>query len=218
VTVCHGPRFSVPTEQALAPCDGIGQAGIVDDQAARILELVETGFSSAEVAAQLGISEGMVRAIKAHRTMGTYDTLQKAGIDGPAGEPQEVARAANLKFGLERDMQNALRAHMEQLDPKLTIVDGGKERAVNGGYIDILAEDDRGGLVVIELKSADAPDSAITQILSYIGALREEDRDRPVRGVLIARSFSTRVRLAAAASGVHLVEYGYEFSFKRVSP
>jgi len=208
----------VADKPPLAPCGEIGHSGIVDKRAARILELVETGFSSADIAAQLGVPEGTVRAIKAHRTMGTYDTLEEADIDGSTGELPEVASAANLKFGLERDMQNALRAHIEQLDPDLTIVDDGRERAVNGGRIDILAEDEGGGLVVIELKSADAPDSAITQTLSYIGALREEDRNRSVRGVLIARSFSTRVRLAAAASGVELVEYGYEFSFKRVSP
>jgi RecB family endonuclease NucS len=70
--------------------------------------------------------------------------------------------------------------------------------------------------VVIELKSGEAPETAITQVLSYIGSLQDEDASCPVRGMLIARSFSTRVRLAARAAGVQLVEYGFSFSFRVV--
>lgn len=113
-------------------------------------------------------------------------------------------------------MQEALRAHIEQLDPDLRITDGGKERQVRSGFIDILAEDRNGCLVAIELKSGEAPDQAITQLLSYIGSLKEES-DRDVRGILIAREFSDRVRLAAKAAGIRLVKYGYQFTFSTVS-
>jgi RecB family endonuclease NucS len=68
--------------------------------------------------------------------------------------------------------------------------------------------------VVIELKSGEAPETAVTQLLSYIGSLQDEDASRPARGMLIARSFSTRVRLAARAAGIELVEYGFSFSFQ----
>jgi RecB family endonuclease NucS len=49
-------------------------------------------------------------------------------------------------------------------------------------------------------------------MLSYIGSLQAEE-DRPVRGILVARGFSTRVRLAARAAGIRLVQYGYSFTF-----
>lgn len=81
---------------------------------------------------------------------------------------------------------------------------------------DILAEDDQGSLVVIELKISEAPDSAIAQVLSYIGSLQTEEDPRAVRGILIARDFTTRVRLAARAAAIQLVEYGFNFSFAPV--
>jgi RecB family endonuclease NucS len=67
--------------------------------------------------------------------------------------------------------------------------------------------------VAIELKSGEAPDSGITQVLSYIGSLQSEDSAQTVRGMLIARGFSTRVRFAARAAGIQLVTYGYNFTF-----
>jgi RecB family endonuclease NucS len=75
---------------------------------------------------------------------------------------EEIEDAANLKFGLEGDMQDALRRNIGQLDPTLRIVDDGKERRVEAGLIDILAEDQEGARVVVELKSGEAPESAIT--------------------------------------------------------
>lgn len=129
---------------------------------------------------------------------------------------EEIEDAADLKFGLERDMQDALRGNIGQLDPSLRIVDEGKERHVEAGRIDILAEDDAGARVVIELKSGEAPDAVIAQLLSYIGSLQAEDDSRPVRAILIARGFSKRVRLAAQAAGIQLVEYGFSFSFNVV--
>jgi RecB family endonuclease NucS len=147
-------------------------------------------------------------------TMGTYQgSADVSELD--ATDLEAATDAAALKFGLERDMQSALRANIQQLDASLRVVDGGKERRVESGFIDILAEDDEGSLVVIELKSGEAPESAMAQILSYIGALQTEER-RPVRGVLIAHEFSTRMRLAARAAGVTLMQYGYSFTFTAV--
>ena len=85
---------------------------------------------------------------------------------------EEVEGARDLKFGLERDMQVALRENIEQLDPTMRIVDGGTKRHAATGRTDILAEDQGGSLIVIELKADEARDSALTQVLGYVGALR----------------------------------------------
>jgi len=178
----------------------------------QIRELLESGLAPDEVSRRLGVPKGTVSAVKAHITMGSY----VGGAAGPRLSESDVAEiedAGNLKFGLERDMQSALRQNIHQLDPTLRIIDEGKERRVDAGFIDILAADEAGSVVVIELKSGEAPETAITQLLSYIGSLRIEDDSRSVRGMLIARGFSTRVRLAAHAAGIQLVAYGFNFSF-----
>ena len=152
-------------------------------------------------------------AVKAHITMGSYHGSSPGASSLSEADVEEIEDAANLKFGLERDLQDALRRNIHQLDPTLRIVDEGRERRVEAGFIDILAEDDQESLVVIELKSGEAPENGITQVLSYIGSLQTEEDSRPVRGLLIARDFPTRVRLAARAAGIQLVAYGFSFSF-----
>ena len=74
-------------------------------------------------------------------------------------------------FGLERDLQAALRDRdcIEQLEPGLEITDGGAERSVASGFIDITAKAPDGTVVVIELKAGTAHRAAIGQILSYMG-------------------------------------------------
>jgi Endonuclease NucS C-terminal domain len=181
---------------------------------AQIIDLLRAGTPAEEIARQLNVSHGTVVAMKAQLTMGRFGGWK----DLSEVEVAEIEDAASLKFGLERDMQDALRRNIAQLDPTLRIVDEGKERHVEAGRIDILAEDSEGGWVVVELKSGDAPETAITQLLSYIGSLQEEDNSRRVRGMLIARNFSTRVRLAARAAGIQLVEYGFKFSFTVIGP
>jgi len=190
----------------------------MDNTKARVLDLLREGLSSNEIARRLGVSPGTVAAYKAHASRGPGPFTRRAlGLDSEeAADPGEAAEARGLKFGLERDMQQALRRHIDQLEPGLHIVDEGRERSVESGFIDILAEDEDGSLVVIELKSGEAPDSAVTQILSYIGSLQAETSQR-VRGVLVAREFSPRIRLAAAAARIQLVEYGFSFTFDVVT-
>lgn len=184
----------------------------MDEVKVKALELLAEGLTTEEISRRLGVSKQTVAAYRAHVTMGTY--AERAQIEGAVAR-DETENARNLKFGLERDMQEALRSHMDQLDPGLRIADDGKERHVEAGFIDILVEDQNGTLVVIELKSGEAPDSAITQLLSYVGPLREET-SQTVRGMLVAREFPARVRYAARAAGIRLVKYGHEFTFTTV--
>lgn len=120
-----------------------------------------------------------------------------------------------LKFGLERDLQHALRANLDQLENGLKAIDGGKEMQTEIGRIDITAEDKDGNIVVIELKSDIADEGSITQIQSYMGALRKIYK-RTIRGILVARTFPTKVELAAQVSNITLVKYGYQFTFTTV--
>jgi endonuclease NucS-like protein len=117
------------------------------------------------------------------------------------------------RFGLESDLQRALRAHIEQLEPGLRIIDGGRERILETGRVDILAEDGNQTTVVIELKTAEADDHDVGQILRYMGELASSGKQ--VRGILVAGEFSRRARNAAnQVNNLCLREYKYSFSFK----
>ena len=118
-------------------------------------------------------------------------------------------------FGLERDLQLALRGNIDQLEAGLSIVDGDKEQTVASGRIDITARDQHGITVVIELKAGIADRDAVGQILAYVGDLM--DKEPGVRGVLVAREFTPRaVSAARAAAKVRLVRCGFRFNFEIV--
>jgi len=117
------------------------------------------------------------------------------------------------RFGIESDLQHALRAHIEQLEPGLRIIDGGRERTLETGRVDILAEDGDQTTVVIELKTGEADDRDVGQILRYMGELASGGK--LVRGILVAGAFSPRARTAASqVNNLRLREYSYSFEFK----
>ena len=96
----------------------------------------------------------------------------------------------------------------------MKIIDEGVERSVEAGRIDITAEDLDGRLVVIELKAGDAKLKSIGQLLSYMGT-EDDDSDRPVRGILVAKDFPAPVVMAArAVPNLSLKAYSFQFSFR----
>ena len=117
-------------------------------------------------------------------------------------------------FKLEQDLQSALRRDISQIEAGLKIVDGGAERKVDAGYIDITAEDARGNLVDIELKANFARPDSLTQVMAYMASLGDEEQ-RPVRGILVAADFHDRLLLAAqVAPNLLLKTYSYKFTFE----
>jgi hypothetical protein len=135
-------------------------------------------------------------------------------------EPEESSLAddemVELTFGLERDLQSALRQNIEQLETGLRIVDGGRERTTPAGRIDIMAEDASGNLVVVELKAGIAGPRVIAQALAYMTSVAE-DESRPVRGKIVAGDFAERVVLAArAVPNLALYRYTFQFTFEGV--
>ncbi|MEY2882459.1 MAG: hypothetical protein RL490_183 [Pseudomonadota bacterium] len=129
-----------------------------------------------------------------------------------------VEKREGLKFELEAQMQASLREEITQLEPELRIVDGGSERAVASGQIDILAEDGTGSLVVIEIKKGLAKREAIGQIAGYMGDLLREETGVPVRGILVASEFDKSCRSSVAAiPSLTLRKYRFQFTFEEVS-
>ena len=118
------------------------------------------------------------------------------------------------KLSLERDMQRHLRVNIASLDPGLTIVDEGAERAVKSGSIDILAQEADGTLVVIELKAGKTDARVVGQVLGYMGDLADEDCPKALRGIIVAHEFDQRTKSAArAVPNLTLMRYAVSFSF-----
>jgi RecB family endonuclease NucS len=139
-----------------------------------------------------------------------------AAIQSTPLEDEELVRAEEITFGLERDMQVALRSNIEQLEQGLRIIDGGVERNTEAGRVDITASDKAENLVVIELKAGIAPPESIAQVLSYMGVIAESDR-KEVRGILVAGDFHRRTILAArAVPNLQLRKYSFQFKFEDV--
>jgi RecB family endonuclease NucS len=129
---------------------------------------------------------------------------------------EQVIDALDTAFGLERDLQVALRSNIQQLDQGLTIIDGGRERSTEAGRIDITAKDQQGTIVIIELKAGTAQPDAVTQILSYMGATSDKE-NIAVRGILVAGDFHPRVIFAArAVPNLELRKYSFRFTFGEV--
>ena len=146
-----------------------------------------------------------------------YDELPDEPQLQSGGEVEATTtddEAEAITFKLERDLQSALRQNVEQLESGLIIIDGGSERTVEAGQIDITAEDGGGKVVAIELKAGRANPESITQTLAYMTSLAEEE-DKPVRGILLAADFHPRVILAAkAVPNLQLKKYSFRFSFE----
>ncbi len=123
------------------------------------------------------------------------------------------AITADANFLREREMQTQVRLQLATLEPGIVAIDGGIEVSVATGRIDILARDAAGRTVVIELKPGKCPAGALEQLLAYAYDI-EQEHGTPVRAMLVAGSFSDRIRAAARrAGGIELRTYAYSLNF-----
>ena len=134
-------------------------------------------------------------------------------LDVSDAQSESDYREDGMAFSMERDLQTAVRRSISQLEDGLAVVDGGQEKTVPSGRIDILARDPQGRAVVIELKAVKAPRDAVAQLLAYMGDMQDAG-EVGVRGVLVAPDFDARaVAAARVVPSIKLVRYGFTFSF-----
>lgn len=121
-------------------------------------------------------------------------------------DSQRTRNAARI-FSYEKELKSVLRRQLTRVEPGLVEADGGHERSVATGKIDITARDTNGHFVVIELKAGPCPHGALEQVLAYTSDL-EEETGTPCRAVLVASQFSERLQSAARrARDVSLITY-----------
>jgi len=144
-----------------------------------------------------GISSG-------ERVMATGDQIES-----------DVEESIEASLSLERDLHSYLATRVSEIEGGLTLVDNGVEYQTEAGRIDLLARDLENRVVVIELKAGKAKDSALGQLLGYMGCLSTSDAT--VRGILVASNFDSRVVFAARGlSNVKLVRYQLSFDLEEV--
>ena len=141
-------------------------------------------------------------------------TIEEEGDDDPilpkSGDP------GTSQFAYESHLRDFLKDNLHLIEPGLklyrdeeddTII--GVEFDCGGKRIDILAVDKDGRYVVIELKVSKGYERTIGQILRYRAWVRKEMADgKPVRGIIIAKSITPDLKLAAGEiDGISLFEY-----------
>ncbi|PML46535.1 hypothetical protein BCT75_23470 [Vibrio lentus] len=133
-------------------------------------------------------------------------------------EDNDVQESIDASLSLEKDLHSYLARNISDIEDGLSVVEGGIEYALDAGRIDILAKDKTDQLVVIELKAGKAKDSALGQLLGYIGCLSESSSTSNIRGILVASDFDKRVVFGAKAlSNVKLVRYQVSFNLEEVT-
>ena len=102
---------------------------LTESQKIEVKKLNDDGLDAHEIADKLGVSFWAVADVKAH--------IAKFKNQASAEDAEVPDDAIEQKFGLESDMQKALRKNIGQLEAGLEIIDGGKEKKVASGFIDI---------------------------------------------------------------------------------
>ena len=139
------------------------------------------------------------------------------------GEPDS---AGDREFAFEKDLRNYLAQNLQVLESGLRLYEDedreftGIEFPVGGRFIDILAVDRDGGLVVIELKVSRGYDRVIGQLLRYMAWITKHlGNGRPVRGAIVASEITEDLKLAASlVQGIKLWQYQLSFHLNPVAP
>jgi len=107
----------------------------------------------------------------------------------------------------------AMRDPVGVLGERLRFIEA--EKPVEPGFIDALAEDEEGRLVVLEFKRVRAGEDAVRQLLRYVEAVRARTR-REVRGVLVAPDATEAARRLLERSGLELRRIDLRALYERI--
>jgi hypothetical protein len=148
--------------------------------------------------------------------------------DGILDEPEETAteEALDYSFALEAHLRDFIGRNLKtigQAGQSLSLFTDetgreGIEYPTGVGPIDILAVDADGGFTVFELKLSRGPDSALGQVLRYMGWIKAHlANGKPVRGVIVAHTIDEKLKYACSLTpDVSLYEYQLAFNIKPV--
>ena len=131
----------------------------------------------------------------------------------PLFEKIDLVKDGFLDFK-ELEIQRYIKNNFGEIGEGLKLI--GDEYPTSVGDADFVAMDGK-KTVVIEVKMGTAQDSAIGQLLGYMNAIRNRDKEKKdVYGILIAEDFSPRVKMAAKSDDVRLKKFRAKLEFSDV--
>ncbi|MCW5875662.1 MAG: DUF1016 family protein [Anaerolineales bacterium] len=137
-----------------------------------------------------------------------------------------IERESESEFALEKHLEDFLVANWEatELGKKYDLI---KEKGelvsqqyqTDIGRIDLLVQDKTDkSYVVIELKKGQTNDDTVGQLARYLGWVRENKGDRPVKGIVIVQAENDRLKYALKAiPGAELFVYKINFSLEKIN-
>ena len=130
--------------------------------------------------------------------------------------PVSNSLGSNGDDKLNQYLRSYLATEIHKIESGLCLIENGDNYQTEVGKIDLLARDTNNQLVAIGLKSGQAQDGAIGELLGLMGCLTASESN--VRGILVAPSFDSRVVCAAKAlPTVKLVKYQPSFILQEVN-
>jgi hypothetical protein len=139
-------------------------------------------------------------------------------IEEPGEEIEQDNSSIGTSVSLERDLENYIVANLGSLEPGLTLYEEngstGNQYDTNVvGILDILAIDNKGNFVIVELKAGKVDEKVCGQILRYMGWVKREiAKEKLVRGIIVANDFHEIIKYAVdAMPNVILKKYAVHF-------
>ena len=136
----------------------------------------------------------------------------------------DVLPDEDMEFALEKYLEDFIVDNWDKVDfgEKLEVFEdsdgniGKQYYTGDAGYIDILARDSKGNLVVFELKKGRKNDEVIGQVLRYIGWVRENlaKKGEDVRGIIIVGEKDAKLEYALKEIGNKVSAKIYKVSFR----
>ncbi len=112
-----------------------------------------------------------------------------------------------VKDGVEAHLQELLADRCGEIGEGLTLVR--REYPTDIGPVDLLCRDADGAAVAVEVKRK-AEIAGVEQLTRYLQRLDRDPLLRPVRGVLVAQTFTPQAKVLAADRGIVCVQVDYD--------